>query len=240
MHGDKSYHCPHCKQEFRQKIEDLKEVVCVSCNKRFKVRLYPDTGNAAFIETGTTKAPEPLFMPKGSIRALVTILMAVSCWVLIFTQKEVPNYLFGLILTLLGYYFGFRKQARAAASKIFDASEKTEEPLFLPHGFIRFFIIAGFLVCGITLHQRGGLKQLQFLEFFVILSSLVGGYIFSKIISSFQGGPLYILINHLKGALVIFAALGLMYSLVSGDYLHHTSKCLTLTAIISFYFGSRS
>jgi len=240
MYGDTTYHCPHCKTEFRQKIEDLREIVCNSCHKRFKVRLYPDTGNAAFIEIGENKTSEPLFMPKGSIRALVTILMAISCWFLIIKGKSVPTYLFGLILTLVGYYFGFRKQARAAASKIFDASEKSEEPLFLPHGFIRFFIIAGFVVCGIVLNRRGILNQLHYLEFFVILFSLIAGYVFSKIIAAFESDTLKTAIGHLKGALVIFAAFCLMYLFVSGKYPELTGTCPPLAAIISFYFGSRS
>lgn len=51
---------------------------------------------------------EPLNLPKGSIRSFVTLTMALSCWALVVTGRPVPAWLFSLILTVIGYYFGFR------------------------------------------------------------------------------------------------------------------------------------
>ena len=199
-----------------------------------------DTGKAGFIEITDKKVPEPLFLPKGSIRAMVTIAMAVSCWILIFTGKVVPGYLLSLLLAIIGYYFGFRKKMKAAESRILDASAEEEEPLSLPHGFIRSFIAIGFLVSGIVLCFLVKSKELKYLEFFLILFGLILGYFFARMFSGFEGGPLHILINHLKAVLVLGATAYLAYLLLTGTHGQLKYASLVLSCVITFYFGSRS
>jgi len=155
--------CPDCSAEIRHELQDEAEFVCHACRKCYKILLDKKTGKAAFIDTDEKRIPEPLFLPKGSLRSIMTIAMAVSCWMLILKGKDVPDYLFSLILTIIGYYFGFRKKIRSAESRIFDASAKKEAPLFLPSGFIRFFLIAGFVACALFLYNKGNLKDLKYL-----------------------------------------------------------------------------
>ncbi len=235
-----SYQCPNCKAVIRQELENGGEFTCVSCRKCFRVMLDSASGKAGFIEADAARVPEPLYLPKGSIRAIVTIAMTLSCWILIFAGKDVPNYLFGLILAIIGYYFGFRQKIKASQSRIFDASAKAEEPLSLPQGCIRFFLIAGFFVCGLVLHFTGRLKNLSYLEFFVILFGLILGYIFAKVLAKFGDNPLYRLLNHVKGVAVLVAALCLAVLLISGSYVNYHYPALLLSAAVSFYFGSRS
>jgi hypothetical protein len=202
--------------------------------------LDTDTGKAGFIEATEKEIPEPLYLPKGSIRALVTVAMSLSCWLLIFAGKDVPGYLLSLLLTIIGYYFGFRKKIKTAESRIFDASAKEEDPLFLPHGVIRVFFTVGFVISGLVLFSVGKLKELQYLEFFVVLFGLILGYVFARVFSSYEGSSLYILINHLKGAVALAAAAYLAYLLVTGRHSDLKYSSLLLSAVISFYFGSRS
>jgi len=234
------YQCPKCHAVIRQEIEDEGEVDCLSCGKRYRVILDKRSGKVGFIEVEVKEAPEPLYLPKGSIRALVTMVVAVACWVLMFQGKDVPGYLFSLLATIIGYYFGFRRKVKTAGSRIFDASAKEEEPLFLPHGFIRFLLIVGFVVGGIVLYARGKFRELPYLEFFFVLFGLILGYLVAKMFSGFEGGALHTLFNHLKGILVLGAAGYLAYLLLSGMYVHSHWLALFLSSVISFYFGSRS
>jgi len=214
-----TYQCPNCGAVVRHEIEDRQELDCFSCSRRYKVMLDKDTGKAGFIEVDRKEIPEPLFLPKGSVRAIVTIAIALTCWILFFVGKEVPSYLLSLLLAIIGYYFGFRMKVKAAESRIFDASARKEEPLFLPHGFIRIFLILGFFITGIVLLSKGRLKQLPYLEFFAILSGLILGYIFAKVFWSYEGSSLYMFVNHLKGLVVLGAAGYLAYLMLTGHYL---------------------
>ena len=234
-----TYQCPNCGAVVRQDLRDGEELTCLSCTKRYKVLLDEETGKAGFVETTAKELPEPLFLPRGSIRALVTMAIALSCWMLIFMGKEVPGYLLSLLLTVIGYYFGFRKKIETAESRILDATVREEEPLFLPHGFIRVVLILGFVISGIVLLAKGKLKELDYLEFFVVLVGLIAGYVFARVFSDYQGTPSYILFNHLKGAIVLAAAGYLAYLLLSGNQAESDYTAMSLSAVISFYFGSR-
>jgi len=234
------YHCPGCDAIVREEIRDGMEFACQSCGRRYSVMLDKQSGKVGFIELAKKEAPEPLFLPRGSIRALVTIALSFSCWLMILTGKDVPGYLFSLLLAIIGYYFGFRKKIRAAESRIFDASAEAEEPLFLPPGVIRFFLVAGFVISGIVLCARGRFDELPYLEFFIILFGLFLGYILGKAFSSYEGSPLYIFANHLKGTAVLAAAFYLTYLFLSGTHAEAKYLSLVLAAVISFYFGSRS
>ncbi len=234
------YHCPNCDAIVRQELQDEDEFACQSCSRRYRVMLDRDTGKVGFVEAAEQEAPEPLYLPKGSIRALATMAMSCCCWVLIFAGKDVPGYLLSLLLTVIGYYFGFRKKIKTAGSRIFDATAEEEEPLFLPHGVIRFFLIGGFLISGLVLLFAGKLKQLHYLEFFIVLFGLILGYVFAKVFSSYEGGSLYVVVNHLKGAVVLTAAAYLTYLLLTGKHGDLQYLSLLLAACISFYFGSRS
>ncbi len=51
---------------------------------------------------------EPLGLPKGSIRAIIALLIVVTTVVAIFVDKEVFSVLFPIAGTIVGYYFGRR------------------------------------------------------------------------------------------------------------------------------------
>ena len=235
-----TYQCPNCGAVVRQDLKDGEEFACLSCNNRYKVLLDEETGKAGFVEAAAKEIPEPLFLPRGSIRALVTIAMALSCWILIFTGRDVPGYLLGLLLTIIGYYFGFRKKIKTAESRIFDATAKEEDPLFLPHGFMRVLLILGFVISGVVLHVTGRLKEIHYLEFFVVLFGLIAGYVFARMFSAYEETSFYVSLNHAKGVGALAAAAYLAYVLLSRRHTDHGHIAMLLCALISFYFGSRS
>jgi len=234
------YQCPNCGTDIAGKLQGGGEVRCVSCNKAFRVMLDGNTGGVAFVEIDAQEAPEPLFLPRGSVRAVVTVVMAACCWIMVFAGNEVPGYLLSLLATIIGYYFGFRKTTRAAYGRMFDSSTQAEKPLFLPTGFIRCFLIAGFLVSGCVLYLKGRLRDPDYLQFFVVLFGFVVGYVFAKCMARYERRLFYVAINHVKGVLVLAGAAYLVYLLISGLYLNAEHLALVLASGVSFYFGSRS
>lgn len=241
MFSKSGYHCPRCGFEIREELADGGVFACSICGSSYKVLLDAETGEAGFIEQAAREVPEPLYLPRGSIRALVAMAVAVSCWLLIFTQRDVPGSLFSLVLTILGYYFGFRAKVKAAGSRILDPSATTTEPLFLPPGFIRGFLILGFLAAGAFLFARGRWRELKYLEFIVVLFGLIAGYLFGRIMARGGASPFSLLVNHVKGAAVLAVAAYLTYLFVLGGYAALPPVAVTvLCAFVSFYFGSRT
>jgi DNA-directed RNA polymerase subunit RPC12/RpoP len=234
-----AYRCPRCGFEISEQFKDGTSFVCTACSGAFRVMLDEKTGKVAFYEEAGKELPEPLYLPRGSIRALVGLAMAVSCWVLIFAARDVPSSLLSLMLTILGYYFAFRTKV-AAASRIYDPSAREQAPLFLPGGAVRWLLILGFLASGLYLYARGGMKQVKYFEFFVILLGLVLGYVFGRISARGRGSSLYLLINHVKGIVVLAAAGLLTLLLVTGLHAKTSAHQLALCAVVSFYYGSRT
>ena len=234
------HRCPSCDTEIRQRIEDEKEVTCASCRKRFGILQDEAGGRTGLVEIEAREIPEPLYLPKGSVRALVTLLLAVSCWILVFRSTPVPAYLFSLLLTIIGYYFGFRQKVKAAESRIYDAMARAKEPLFMPPGFIRFVLIAGFCASGVWLWRRGRLGELHHLEFFAMLAGLVVGYLYARLMRPVRESSLYLLLNHLKGLVVLASAFALCALLLCGAAPDRQHVALSLSCLVTFYFGSRS
>ncbi len=106
MFEQQFYRCPRCGTDIHRTTEDGQDIQCLSCRRRFTLMLNEETGKAGLVEITEEDIPEPLFMPRGSIRALVTILTALSSWILMLTGRDVPGYVLSLLLSTIGYYFG--------------------------------------------------------------------------------------------------------------------------------------
>ena len=232
-------HCPRCGYEIRDEFAQGETFVCSVCQSRFRVILDQASGKAAFYEESAGELPEPLHLPKGSIRALMALATSGCCWVLIMAGREVPAALLSLLLAVLGYYFGFRVAVKAAGSRMYDPTAVETAPLHLPGGVVRKLLIAGFVFAGGVLLYRGTMmQQPEYLEFFLILAGLVAGYIFGKIFSAARVGRTVIALNHVKGAVVLAAAAYLCVLLLTGRY--ERTQGTALCAVVSFYYGSRS
>jgi len=203
--------------------------------------LDEETGQAGLVACDTAHVPEPLGLPKGSIRALVAIDMAVTCLLMILLGRDVPNSLLALLLTIVGYYFGFRVKVEAEASRIYDASGLTRRPLHLPPGVVRFVLIGGFVVGALVLAARGRLGEVKYLEFYVLMAGLTCGHLFGRVMASSRGTPGYTLINHAKGAIMLGVGAVLAVFFISGLSADWPGWIvMVLCAAVSFYFGSRT
>ena len=64
---------------------------------------------------GLFEYDEPLGMPKGSVRAIITILIVFAILILVILQQiygaqvDIPDWLIAIVSSVIAYYFGSKK-----------------------------------------------------------------------------------------------------------------------------------
>ena len=233
--------CPECDTKIKDKLDPPVTIECRHCKVNFEVLGNKKTRRAVFVRLdGDRPVVHPLFLPAGSIRALTALLVSLCCWTLLVKGLVVPDYVYSLLLGIIGYYFAYRKGSKAEGTYLYEKREKKVTPLFLPSGVIRSFLIGGFLVVSVLLAHHGTVTP-EFARFLFLLWGLIIGYFFAKLAKRFTGGRLTEVINHLKGLMVVIAAVGLFVVLLSKNHMYEDQTlCLAFAATISFYFGSKT
>lgn len=178
----------------------------------------------------------PLGLPRGSVRALVTLGLLTVFWILLYLGRDVPTALGFSVLVTTGYYFGSRSRGGRSG----------RQPLFLPRGSIRTIIVAGSALVGYFLFQNGRLDFGNLERSTAMFSSegaLVGGFTFKKLIELLFRGKLEVLhkwMENIKALLVTTAAGGLGLTSLLGLEGETSSQLALLAApFVVFYFGSR-
>lgn len=178
---------------------------------------------------------QPLGLPKGSVRALVTILLGTM--VLYFSALSTPpEGLLYCFLTIVFYYFGFRKKDKFITVGGTRIQAEIQEPLYLPQGSIRTVI----LVIGVAVFFLSGADGVSshpsLSVFFYCFTGLLTGYWITRTLLSSISPELLVIINDIKALTVIAAAVSLGLFLFAGIQLVPIGLEY---AVISFYFGSR-
>lgn len=230
--------CPRCGLEAAPIQLDGQHLVCVGCAARFPSVVDRSTGKTALTASEDLAGPEPLFLPRGSIRALVTLGLSFTVWRLAHRGLPVPQNILTLVLTMTGYYFAMRRAGVAAPARTLDAGAQTPQPLFLPPGLIRNLLVGGFALTALLLWRQGRLAESAFLEFFSIFAGLVAGYFFNKSLARQSSPRTLTAVGHAKGLAVLIAAFWLSSLLLEAPGAHPLLR-LALPGVISFYFGSR-
>jgi hypothetical protein len=233
--------CPKCGEQITHLPANHELYVCSRCRARYMTLIDAETGTAAFVDQAWSPTPEPLGLPKGSVRALLAMMMAAACLILVLSGHNVPSSLTLLLLTVIGFYFGFRGAGSTLSDRIYDPAAKREQPLRLPPGVIRTLLVATFVLAGamLALHDRLT-SVLTHMEFFVILAGLLVGHYFGR---GTRGGSRSrrAMIAHISGAAGLAIAGVLLWLFASGMFVHLPAwVVMALCATISFYFGSRS
>jgi DNA-directed RNA polymerase subunit RPC12/RpoP len=231
------YRCPHCREQITRLPENHTDYTCPRCRARYRVMLDEETHTAAFVDRSTRPSVRPLGLPKGSVRALVALLMTGACAVLVVRGHDVPGSLASLLLTIIAFYFGFRSEAATLSDRVYDPSARREHPLYLPAGAIRTLLILACLCAALSLLYRGRMVTVPVhLELFVILAGLIAGRYFSRIVRGGGAG-----LAHAKAALAVAMAAGLAWLFGTETYLSLSPHVvMLLCAAISFYYGSRT
>ena len=94
---------------------------------------------------------EPLGMPRGTVRALITIMVVAFPFNYLITEQEIPAYITSSIFILVAFYFEARKGGQDRINRIFQhiknfkKAEQTEKkswkPLYLPKYSVRILLI---------------------------------------------------------------------------------------------------
>ena len=95
------------------------------------------------IQPGARVPRQPLGLPAGSVRALLTFMILGLIWALLLLPEEkevkIPLYLYYLMFLILGHFFA------AHGHSIAGPATGTTSPLYLPRGTLRTLVIVGFL-----------------------------------------------------------------------------------------------
>lgn len=179
---------------------------------------------------------DPLNLPRGSVRALITLSLLCILCVLMLQDVEAPLPLAFVALVALGHYFGSRS---AAAPR-----PRGRPPLYLPRGSIRAFIILGLGAVAYFLWEDGRLRLSMDNRNSVILfvaAALVLGFIFRKVADILTRGRMSRprrWIENAKAVLALAATALLAISCFSAEA-EIDNAALLASPFIVFYFGSR-
>jgi hypothetical protein len=234
------YKCPKCELAIGEDLSRVDEFTCSACGGFFTVST-DEKGHVALFETEETERyPEPLWIPRGSVRAFCSVLLAGCFWLMVFGGRPVPVYLLTLLLAVISYYFGFRVKIKASEGHVYDPTAEEMDPLYLPGGCIRGLLTIGFTVAAAVMAVKGRLTETRYAEFFMILAGLIVGHFFSRALRR-ASGAVRANVGHLKALGVIGCTLVLVALLLTGEAQGGNPMVpLGLAAGVSFYFGSRS
>ncbi len=233
--------CPRCGAAIAEGLAGRDRYDCPHCRAEYGVLRDGEGRPRGLVEAQVPPRVEPLHLPTGSVRALISLSMVGTCWGLLVQGRELPGALMSLVLTIVGFYFGFRTRASTLGDHVYDPSARREQPLHLPAGAIRTVLVLALLAMGYWLVSKGLLGREGYLEFLVILAGLIVGHYFGKAMSAERTPRWHAAIAHIKGLVGLAVAFALAGLLLSGmDAEAHPAVVTVLAATISFYFGSRS
>ena len=70
------YSCPNCDYPIGRPKHDGDEFVCPECRSKYTALIDESTGRVAMVDQDTRRAAPPLYLPSGSVRALVSLTLA--------------------------------------------------------------------------------------------------------------------------------------------------------------------
>jgi len=190
---------------------------------------------------------DPLNLPRGSIRALVTLALLITLWSLVLTPgKDVPLVLTYLTLMVVGHYFGSRESAQRKSDPA-TAAKRPKSPLGLPAGTVRVVIVLGFAGVGYYHLRDRDPAAIDIEDRATAILCIVGAMLIGLLIRKFadvvsRGTPSAPIrwFENAKGVTVLVAtALLVIGSVLGQDQPQMQNMTLVAAPVIGFYFGSR-
>ena len=223
------YICKKCSARIQKVTE--KEYRCVSCGTTHRMIRDGEGDPRGFV----IDMRQPLGIPKGSVRALLTLILG-GLVVYLAAVSQIPQGLLQCFITVVFYYFGFRKKDRYITIGGTRVKADTTEPLYLPQGAIRLIILGIGVATFLLIGSDRVLGDRYLSDFFFSFGGLLIGYWTAKIFFPSDSANTYALINDIKAVTALLAAAYLSANL----FLRlNWIPAGTEYAVISFYFGSR-
>jgi hypothetical protein len=188
-------------------------------------------------------------LPEGSIRAVLAVAVFATIWVLLVrhADHEVPDHLRSLLFIIMGHYFAVRRSPVAAVPG--------PGPLFLPRGSIRLILFGGFVLVGILLFRQGRFREVAGNPSVVTLL-LVAGFLLGVVVARVgewrikRGHRMPRWVEDVRAGVALVAAIALIMLIwmrMSAEPYDAESFRIgrydvepVLSALVGFYFGSRS
>lgn len=230
--------CPVCGKGISEYLSEGSAYRCPKCEHEFVLRWNKDQRDFVFVDMADKGKGEPLKMPRGSVRSLITLLLCGTLWTRIIMDNSSPSFLLDTILIVFGYYFAFRgiEFIYKGAPKVTD---QDKQPLNMPKGSIRWILVAGFITALIyALVQTGSLNQ-DYVSFYFVLGGIILGYIMTRIKDAMKVEP-PVLLKHTVAAFVLAVAALICSSVILGFHSDLPDPLIKASiTVIGFYFGSR-
>jgi hypothetical protein len=198
-----------------------------------------------------------LGLPAGSVRALVALTVLAALWLIalfgLTKNNQIPTafvYLQYVMILILAHFF-------AAHGNTIGKHISRHNPLWLPGGFVRFFLLFGYLglVGWLLFYERREFEQPtsgSLLLPLVLLTLFMLGYLFTKVIKMFSpGGQVPFWFQDIQAWLALLSMLGLLvivllHLFILKDRPENLDPSsfgvveMIVAGIIGFYFGARS
>ncbi|OLS19050.1 MAG: hypothetical protein HeimC2_42970 [Candidatus Heimdallarchaeota archaeon LC_2] len=183
----------------------------------------------------------PLGLPKGSVRATITLALSIDLVWLSIEKEPVANQLATLTAIALTFYFGGKMRAEIPIPKSVTASERAWG---LPAGTIRFLII---LIFGFGVYQLLIVEGESFLPsyYLEVIYSVIGynlGMIYMRIRKRLFPNPKTSagFLDHLKSlAFLVLTGITIYYTIYHSTSPDTENLIFGSTVLLGFYFGVR-
>ncbi len=179
----------------------------------------------------------PLGLPRGSIRALLTILIVAVVISQLIRGEEIPLLWTETLMIAMAHYFASRRFIRLPPEEIKrlvgeGLIELEARPLYLPSYSIRLLLIVAFTAVGIYLYAHGRLLELQALSILgVVLAYLSGVFLRVQTVRGWEDAKAFVV-------LAVLTVTSGAYLLDYGNSVPKSLQAVTL-GLVLFYFGSR-
>jgi len=196
--------------------------------------------------------PYPLGLPKGTIRASVTLLFFFTSAILVMTSVDTPNSLATTIVIVVSFYFGTRKGIPPKTETLKTVkADKGETAFNLPANSVRTILFAGFIIMTLKIIiSAGDYNEVPdfVLEVLVMIIGFVGGSFLSRFVSIFQDdsgevGLISKIVLHGKALIVLLFTIVTcflyLFTLPGMDSSIVFALGWITNLVIGFYFGSR-
>ncbi|MFW9930675.1 MAG: hypothetical protein ACFFD1_14900 [Candidatus Thorarchaeota archaeon] len=193
--------------------------------------------------------PYPLGLPRGTVRAIITLLFMLSTSYLILIDKHVSPNLISTFLVLCALYYGMRKEKSVISQDKSNRQTSRGETAFgLPAFTVRVTIFMILIILSVKILYFGTTSQ-DFSTSFYIIVYIIAGFLIGTILEKlggifgndpFEQNLLEKIFFHGKAIIVILLSLITNYFYIIGETSSEVEVLEVVTAIfIGFYFGNR-
>lgn len=194
--------------------------------------------------------PYPLGLPRGTVRATITLLFLISTAYLILFDKSVPESLISTFTILCALYYGMRKEITSPDTSNDKRRNKGETAFNLPAFTVRIAIFLIFLILAVKILYFGIDTESDVFTVFLykiiyIITGFIIGTVLAKIGGIFGNDPenqnlVEKLFFHGKAVVVIVLCLAVNYFYIIEVSNNETAILEVITSLfIGFYFGNR-